>query len=88
MATALIPWQTGDGNIAVNFTGAGNDSPTVQSDANEGLDREQTISWQTTDGTPQRNVSMTVRQSGLREVFNASDGGFLLVDGGSFNVLK
>jgi hypothetical protein len=89
MATVSIPWQTGGGNIKVNLTGVGAGSPTVKSDTpNEGLDREQAISWQTTFGTPQKTVQQTVRQSGKREVFNASDGEFILSGGGTFNVIK
>ena len=34
------------------------------------------------------SVAQMVKQAGLRELFNASDGDFALADGGTFNVLK
>lgn len=52
--------------------------------ANEGVDREKTV--QAVCGNT--SVSMTVRQSGMREVFDAADGDFILSDGETFNVLK
>nr|WP_302830022.1 hypothetical protein [uncultured Bacteroides sp.] len=51
---------------------------------NEGIDREKTVHAVCGNAS----VSMTVRQSGLREVFNAADGNFILSDGETFNVLK
>ena len=35
-----------------------------------------------------KSARLTLIHEGMREVFNASDGGFILADGGTFNVLK
>lgn len=51
---------------------------------NEGIDRQKVI--RAVCGSS--SVSMTVRQSGMREVFQVVDGDFLMVDGETFNVLK
>ena len=53
---------------------------------NEGLDREISVSF--VDKSRTIVVERTVRQEGLREVFMASDGDFLLADSGTLNVLK
>lgn len=53
---------------------------------NEGIDREVPVSF--VDKNRSVFVERTVRQEGLREAFIASDGDFLLADGGTFNVLK
>ena len=53
---------------------------------NEGIDRVQSIKVETTD----KSVSaiLVVSQEGLREVFEPSDGLFVLADGETLNVLK
>lgn len=84
--TINIPWNIGDGNITATYTGSGNNTITITSTENEGIDREQTITVETTN--KQISESITVSQEGPREIFNASDGGFILADGGTFNVLK
>lgn len=88
MAEKQIAWASGEGYITVTFGGDGNGSVSVSSDANESIDRETTIAVRTTAGTPERTQSMRVKQVGWREVFNASDGGFILAGAGTFNVLK
>lgn len=81
-----IKWNEGEGYITAAYDGSGNGSASISSDVNEGIDREQSIKVETTD----KSVSATVvvSQEGLREVFLASDGDFILADGGTFNVLK
>lgn len=81
-----IKWNEGDGYITATYEGSGSGSASISSDVNEGIDREQSIKVETTD----KSVSATliVSQEGLREVFEPSDGGFVVKDGGTFNVLK
>lgn len=86
MEETNIKWNEGDAHIVATYNGSGDGSITTTSDANEGIDREQTINVSTTDGA--KSVDVLVLQPGLREVFMASDGDFILADGGTFNVLK
>lgn len=81
----VIKWNEGDGNIVATYNGSGDGTIAFSSDtANEGIDRSQEVQVATNN----LSVSVTVSQIGLREVFNASDGEFVLADGGTFNVLK
>lgn len=81
-----IKWNEGDGNIVATYNGYGNGAISFASDVpNEGLDREQEIQVATKIGGNEVNV--IVSQPGLREVFQSTDG-FILADGGTFNVLK
>lgn len=81
----VIKWNEGDGNIVATYNGSGDGTIAFSSDiANEGIDRSQEVQV----ATDNLSVSVTVSQIGLREVFNASDGEFILADGGTFNVLK
>ena len=62
MATLTIPWNDGNGNIILTYTGQGDGVVTVQSDTdNLGADREQTITLRTADGT--KEVQVTIQQS-------------------------
>lgn len=81
----VIKWNEGDGNIVAIYNGSGDGTIAFSSDvANEGIDRSQEVQV----ATDNLSVSVTVSQIGLREVFNAFDGEFILADGGTFNVLK
>ena len=51
---------------------------------NEGLDKAVEINAVSGDKT----AKMTLIHEGMREVFEPSDGDFMLADGGTFNVLK
>lgn len=85
----IIKWNEGEGNIVATYEGSGNAPISIASDtANEGIDREQTISVSTIEGNNPKSVDVIVRQTGLREIFMASDGDFLLADSGTLNVLK
>ncbi|MCD8270582.1 MAG: hypothetical protein LUD46_20475 [Parabacteroides sp.] len=75
------------GTLNIEYTGSGNGSISYSSTVNEGLDREIETVVKTTKGAPVE-VSRLVKQAGKREKFNASDGEFILKDGGTFNVLK
>lgn len=83
-----IKWNEGEGYITATYEGSGNGSASIASDVNEGIDREQTITVETTYGNEPKSQGVTVRQSGLREVFSPTDGEFATADGGTFNVLK
>lgn len=62
MATLTIPWNDGNGNIILTYTGQGDGTVTVQSDTdNLGADREQVITLKTADGT--RAVQVTIQQA-------------------------
>lgn len=56
-------------------------SPTA---VNESLDRVVEIDAVAGDKT----ARVTLIHEGMREIFNASDGAFVLADGGTFNVMK
>lgn len=81
-----IKWNEGDGYITATYEGSGNGSAYVSSDVNEGIDRELPIKVETTDKSI--SATLVVKQEGLREAFGASDGVFVLADGGTFNVMK
>ena len=83
-----IKWNEGEGYITATYEGSGNGSASIASDINEGIDRIQTITVETTQGSEPKSESVQVIQIGLREVFEPSDGMFVLKDGGTFNVLK
>ena len=83
-----IKWNEGEGYIIATYEGSGSGSASISSDVNEGIDRVQTIRVETTRGSEPKSEAVQVTQIGLREVFEPSDGGFALKDGGTFNVLK
>ena len=70
---SIIKWNEGEGNIVATYTGNGNASISFASEANEGIDREQEIIIQTTEGNNPKNVSIVVKQTGLRETYIAKD---------------
>ena len=81
-----IKWNEGDGYITATYEGSGSGSASISSDVNEGIDRVQSIKVETTDKSV--SAELMVSQVGLREVFEPSDGLFILADGGTYNVLK
>lgn len=75
MATKTIAWTTGSGNITLTYTGQGNGTILVSSSENDSFDdRSQSFNIVTTDGTPEQDVSILVKQKGktlpIGEVFN------------------
>ena len=75
METVLIPWNDGNGNIVVVFTGMEDDDFSVSSDTtNDNIDRKKQIKVRTTKGFPERIRKLTVKQPGLYEPLEASDG--------------
>ena len=68
----------------MEYTGAGNESVSVTSSVNEGLDYSTTFNISTTDKSISKDI--VVNKEGRREVYNED---FILSDGGdSFNVIK
>lgn len=65
MATKTIAWTSGSGNITLTYTGQGNGSISVASDANDSVyDREQSFNIVTTEGSPEQALSILVKQAG------------------------
>ena len=83
-----IKWNEGDGYITATYEGSGSGSASISSDVNEGIDRMQSILVKTTKGNSPKTQAVSVKQLGMREVFEPSDGGFILSDGGTYNVKK
>ena len=83
-----IKWNEGEGYITATYDGSGSGSASISSDVNEGIDREQSITVETTYGNNPKSESISVKQLGMREVFLPSDGDFILADGGTFNTIK
>ena len=88
MKETKIKWNEGEGYITATYDGSGSGSASISSDINEGIDRVQSITVETTQGSEPKSESVQVTQIGLREVFEPSDGSFVIADGGTFNVLK
>lgn len=62
MATLRIPWNDGNGNIILTYTGQGDGVVTVQSDTdNLGDDRRQVITLRTADGRATAQVTIVQR---------------------------
>lgn len=85
MAELNKQWADGE-LLTVAYDGDRDGSAVFSSDENDSIDREVSVSF--VDKSRAVIVERTVKQAGLREVFNASDGAFALADGGTFNVLK
>lgn len=86
MATKTIPWNTGSGNIILDYTGVKDDTVTVSSSENNLYeDRSQVLTFKTTDNQISRQVTVT---QGMREPnFKTADGYWLLTaDNKYFNV--
>lgn len=78
-------WNDG-GVLSVTYDGVGDSSAVFSSDLAEGLDREMSVSF--VDKSRSVVVERNVKQEGMREVFSASDGEFVLSDGGTYNTIK
>ena len=86
MATKNIAWNTGSGNIILDYTGVKDDTVTVSSSENNLYEaRSQTLTFKTTDNQISRQVTIT---QGMREPnFKTADGYWLLTaDNKYFNV--
>lgn len=78
-------WNDG-GSLSVSYDGDRDGSAVFSSDVAEGLDREMIVVFR--DGGRTVAVERKVLQVGMREMFVPSDGEFVPIEGGSFNVLK
>ena len=67
----------------MEYTGTGNESVSVTSSVNEGLDYSTTFTASTIDKSISKNI--VVNKEGRREIYNED---FILKDGDSFNVIK
>ena len=85
MAELQKQWNNGE-LLTVVYDGDRDGSATFTSDENESIDREMSVSF--VDKSRSVIVERTVRQIGLREVLNASDGLLMTSDGQTLNVLK
>ena len=83
MAEIVKQWNDG-GSLSISYIGDRDGTAVFSSERNEGLDREMSVRFVAGNASAER----TVKQIGMREVYNAADGGFLTADGGTFNVLK
>ncbi|MBR5491668.1 MAG: hypothetical protein IKV77_00890 [Alistipes sp.] len=68
------------------YDGNRDGSATFTSDVNESIDREMVVTY--VDKDRKVSVAQMVKQVGLREVLNASDGLLITSDGETLNVLK
>lgn len=78
-------WEDG-GRLTVTYEGRGDGDVTFESSANEGLDREASVTF--VDFSKDIRIECKVVQIGKREVFSAADGDFILADGETFDVVK
>lgn len=85
MAELKKQWNDGE-LLTVAYDGDRDGSATFTSEENESIDRETSVSF--VDKSRSVIVERTVRQIGLREVLNASDGLLMTSDGQTLNVLK
>lgn len=85
MAELKKQWNDGE-LLTVAYNGDRDGSATFTSDENESIDREISVAF--VDMSRSVIVERTVRQIGLREVLNASDGLLMTSDGQTLNVLK
>lgn len=71
-ATVKIPWTEGGGHIIADLSVG---KVALSSDTtNEGVEREQVVTFRTTKGSPLCSVSRTVRQAGQRIGLKDKDG--------------
>jgi hypothetical protein len=72
-------WDDG-GSLSATYEGSGDGSAIFSSETNEGIDRELYVTFKGAE----LEIERKVKQEGRREVFE----GFILSDGGTFNVVK
>lgn len=85
MAEFVKEWNDG-GSLSATYEGSGDGSAVFSSDSNEGKDRSMIVTF--VDQSGAIRVERSVSQSGRRQAFRCTDGRFILVDGGTFNVIK
>lgn len=85
MAELIKQWEDGT-SLTATYEGSGDGSAVFSSDQNEGIDREMDVTF--VDKSQAVQVTRTVKQIGLREVFTGYDERFITADGGTFNSIK
>lgn len=86
MAELIKQWEDGS-RLTATYEGSGDGDAVFVSDANEGIDREMSVSF--VDASGSIVVERTVSQVGLRQRFITADGKvFCVLGGGRFGVLK
>lgn len=85
MAELQKQWNNGE-LLTVAYDGDRDGSAIFTSEENESIDREMSVSF--VDKSRSVIVERKVKQIGLREVLNASDGPLITSDGETLNVLK
>lgn len=86
MAELVKQWEDGS-RLTATYEGSGDGDAVFASDANEGIDREMSVSFVGASGSIV--VERTVSQVGLRQRFITADGKvFCVLGGGRFGVLK
>ena len=86
MAELIKQWEDGS-RLTATYEGSGDGDAVFASDANEGIDREMSVSF--VDASGSIVVERTVSQVGLRQRFITADGKvFCVLGGGRFGVLK
>ena len=84
-----IKWDEGDGDIVATCPGRGNGPIVFTTDGpNEGIDRQQSLTIETTEGENKEVVEILVSQEGMREPFLVDDEQFFTSEGEMFNTLK
>lgn len=77
-------WNNG-GSLTATYEGSGDGTAVFSSDANEGIDREMSVTFRTQDLA----VVRSVKQEGLRQPYRLRNGGVYRVsNGGRYGVLK
>jgi len=77
-----IPWNDGNGNIVLTYTGEGNATVTVETDTdNLGEDRSQVLTFKTTGANP-ATVEVTVTQEACPYNFRTADEYFVRTSDG------
>lgn len=84
MAELKKQWNDGE-LLTVAYDGDRDGSAIFTSEENESIDREMSVSF--VDKSRSVIVERTVKQIGMREVFNVAEGPFMVTEG-TFNVLK
>ena len=83
-----VAWQEGDGDISLRYSGNGNDLLCVSTEVNEGLDRVQDITIEMASSYVKKQNTISIQQIGKREIFNVTEGEFVLQNNENLNVLK
>ena len=83
MAELVKQWDNG-GSLSVTYDGDGDGSAVFSSDTNEGIDREMSVFFKGGG----LSVARKVKQEGMRELLEASDGQLYAADGAALKALK